>query len=314
MILVCGENVVDLLPRSHGAPRPVPGGGPANTAVALARLGIPTGFAARIGDDAHASSIRARLQSAGVSDRFLISARAHSATAAVQLDAEGQAEYKFHMDDAADFGWEPADLPSPSAVAETAVATHLGSLAAYLPPGAEVLEEWARRIRSHTILSFDPNFRPVLGDVAAVRERTERYAGLCHLMRVSSADLEQLYRGHTTSEVVKRWLRAGTRLVVVTDGARGVDAYFPGGQIFQPGPTVSVVDTVGAGDTFNAALLAELHRRDALRMEAFADAAADPATLRAALRYAYAASALNCTRAGADPPTHAEVADFLNAL
>ncbi|MGH8791540.1 MAG: carbohydrate kinase family protein [Stackebrandtia sp.] len=306
MILVCGENVVDVLPGSDGRPRPAAGGGPANTAVALARLGVPTGFAARLGGDAHAALIAERLAAAGVSSRFLTRTDAPSATATVVFDAEGQAEYRFALKGAADFGWRAEELPSAAALAGSVEAVHLGSLAAYLSPGADVLESWVGGIRDATMVSFDPNIRPAVGDAAAARARTESYAALCHLMRASAEDLRFLYGDESPESVARRWLEAGARLVVVTDGERGATAYHDGGRVSAAPPAVSVVDTVGAGDTFNAALLAFWRSRGALSADDFPDVA----TLAEALRYGYAASALTCTRVGADPPTADEVAAF----
>ncbi|GLZ76359.1 fructokinase [Actinorhabdospora filicis] len=298
VIVVVGENVIDLLPGRDGGTRALVGGGPANTAIALARLGAPVRFAGRAGEDAHADAVRARLAAEGLT---WTDVPGPTPVAEVTLDDAGQASYAFRLDGAADFTRAAPPALSPRD------AVHLGSLAAYLEPGATVLETWIERVHTSHVVSFDPNVRPTVLDLDAARARTERYAPMVALMRVSTPDVAALYGDEPPASAAARWLASGCGLVVVTDGEAPAAAHGPLGTVTVPIPRVDVVDTVGAGDTFDAAMLAWLAARDALTPASFARAAASRDAVAAMLRYAAAASALACTREGADPPTFAEI-------
>lgn len=298
VIVVVGENVIDLLPGRDGEERALVGGGPANTAIALARLGAPVRFAGRVGDDAHAPAVRARLAAEGLG---WTDVAGPTPVAEVSLDGAGQASYAFRLEGAADFTRDEPPALSPGD------AVHLGSLAAYLEPGASVLEAWVERVHASHVVSFDPNVRPTVLDLAAARARTERYAPLVSLMRVSTPDVAALYGAEPAAAVAARWLASGCGLVVVTDGDAPAVAHGPFGSAETAIPRVDVVDTVGAGDTFDAAMLAWLAARDALTPASFARVTASGAAVAEMLRYAAAASALACTREGADPPTSAEI-------
>lgn len=298
MIVVVGENVIDLLPGRDGGTRALVGGGPANTAVALARLGAPVRFAARAGEDAYADAVRARLSAEGLT---WTDTPGPTPVAEVTLDGTGQASYVFRLAGTADF--TRAEPPMLS----TGDAVHLGSLAAYLEPGASVLEEWVARVHTSHVISFDPNVRPSVVDLDAARARTERYAPMVSLMRVSTPDVAALYGDETPASVAARWLASGCGLVVVTDGDAPTRAHGPFGTVEVSIPRVDVVDTVGAGDTFDAAMLARLDALGALTPATFARVAASRDAVTDVLRYAVAASALACTREGADPPRSSEI-------
>lgn len=305
MILVVGENVVDVLPDG----RAVAGGGPANTAIALARLGVDCGFATRLGGDSHARLIESRLTEAGLSADGWVRTDESSPVAQVSLDETGGARYRFQLTGAADFNRRPGELPVGDRLTGIEAA-HLGSLAAYLPPGADVLEEWAAEVATRIVVSFDPNIRAtVCEDLAPVRDRTERYSRFCHHIRCSTDDLAALYGTEPPRVIASRWLDRGVRLVVVTGGTT-VTAYHRDGELTLAAPKVSVVDTIGAGDGFTAGLLAWWWRSGVLAE--FDPTGWRPEELRAAMEYAAAVAAINCTRRGADPPTDAEVADFLS--
>jgi len=301
MIIVVGENVVDLVPSGEGLLRPALGGGPANTAVAAARLGAPVAFAARLGRDAFGAAFRARLAAAGVDGRYLVDARQPSALALATVGPDGAARYDFWLAGAADFCWRDAELPVPAPWA----VVHLASLAAFLPPGADVLERWAQRHRPHGTVTFDPNLRPVALARPDSLVRLERLVGLAHVVRLSEEDALLAYPDATPLATARRWLSRGPALVVLTHGADGATALSPAGEVRVAAPDVAVVDTIGAGDTAMGALLAALHRRDALTPAAIA--ALTTTDLTETLRYVCTAAALACTRPGADPPTGAEV-------
>jgi fructokinase len=296
VIVVAGENVVDLIPQPDGALRPALGGGPANIAVAAVRLGAPVAMATRLGGDTFGAAFGRRLAQAGVDQRYLRSTADPSTLALATIASDGGAHFDFWLTGAADFGWRDEELPDlPGGI------LHLGSLAAFLPPGADALERWAVRHRPLCTVTFDPNLRPiVLTDRVAGIARLERLVRVAHVVKVSEDDLRLGYPQVRPEETARRWLRdLGTGLVLVTRGAAGITAFTPDGEVSRPAPRVSVVDTIGAGDAAMGALLVALHR----------DRAAD---LVSTLDYVCAVAALACTRPGAYAPTGSEVAAFMN--
>jgi fructokinase len=296
MIVVAGENVVDLIPRPDGALRPALGGGPANIAIAAARLGAPVSMAARLGGDAFGAAFGRRLAQAGVDQRYLRISTEPSTLALATIAPDGGAHFDFWLSGAADFGWRDEELPD----LPGGGILHLGSLAAFLPPGADALERWAVRHRPLCTVTFDPNLRPiVLADRATGIARLERLVRLAHVVKVSEDDLLLAYPQVRPEETARRWLSdLGTGLVLCTRGGAGITAFSPAGEISCPAPRVSVVDTIGAGDAAMGALLVALHR----------DRADD---LAGTLDYVCTVAALACTRPGAHAPTESEVAAFM---
>jgi len=295
VIIVAGENVVDLLPAGDGLLRPALGGGPANVAVAAARLGAPVAMAARLGRDAFGTAFRRRLEASGVDTRYLVRTTEPSALALATLTDDGEAGYDFWLAGAADFGWRGSELPDP----RPGDILHVGSLAAFLPPGADVLAGWVQRHRPRCTITFDPNLRAVALSAPGARERLERLVRLAHVVRASDQDLRLAYPEAEPLATARRWLAdadpdGGPRLVVLTHAAAGATALTPATGVSATPPPVTVVDTIGAGDAAMGALLAALH----------ADQARDLADM---LRFVCAAGALACTRPGADPPGLAEV-------
>ena len=296
VIAVCGEALVDLLPVSDTRYEARPGGSPANTAVALARLGVPVTMLARLSDDAFGHLLRDHLTTNGVDLTYAVRAAEVSGLAVVTRDAAGTASYRFLLDGAADWQWTDAEL---DVLPETVVAVHSGSLALAAVPA---IERFLERSRDQCTISIDPNLRP--SSVESARAAVPRWLRLADLIKVSMEDLELLDPDEDPMTVAQRWSRSGPTLVLVTAGGDGVDAVFGGDVLHERAPTVDVVDTVGAGDTFTAGFLAALHRGGHLggRLTGLtADA------LRPALDLALRAAAITCTRAGADPPYAADL-------
>ncbi len=293
MIVVAGEQVVDLVPVGDGLLRAALGGGPANTAIAAARLGAPTALAARIGRDSFGGAFLGRLEASGVDTRFVVRTGQPSALALATVDGAGEAHYDFWLTGAADFGWRATELPQ----LDPGDTIHLGSLAAFLPPGADTLERWALAHQDRCRITFDPNIRAVALDRPDSLVRLERLAELANVIRVSAGDLSHAYPTVAPIDTARRWLRHA-QLVVLTHGALGATALTSFATIDIPAPQVSTVDTIGAGDTATGALLAWLQTHDWPSNED---------SLRDLLTFICAAAALTCTRVGADPPTLAEV-------
>lgn len=280
------------MPAGDGLLRAALGGGPANTAIAAARLGAETTMLARLGKDSFGAAFRDRLARDGVDTSHLIATAQPSALALATVDERGEAAYDFWLSGAADFSWRSRDFPE--FISGTQI--HLGSLAAFLPPGADAIERWAASHRERCTISFDPNLRPVALSRPDSLVRLERLAELAHVIRVSEQDLELAYPGVPALTTAKRWLRQGERLIVVTRGGEGATALTAEGTVEVKAPTVSAVDTIGAGDTATGALLVGL---------------AEGVPLPELLTFMCAAAALTCTRVGADPPTRAEVEAFI---
>ncbi|WP_182873577.1 carbohydrate kinase family protein [Microbispora sp. H10670] len=314
--LVTGESLVDLI----GAPgswtfTAVPGGSPLNVAVALAALGRPVRFAGETGDDLFGGLLRDHLARHGIGTGDLAPA-ASTGLAFARVGADGSASYDFR------FEWR---LSAPVAL-DGVTCLHTGSLATLVAPGGDHVRALMRAAKAAGVtVSYDPNIRPSLaGDHSAAVALVEECVRLSRLVKVSAEDLDWLYPGEAGLDVARRWAGLGPELVVVTRGGEGATAVLrdrlsddgvpgdglpgdgvPGdGVITCPAPAVEVVDTVGAGDTFTAAYL------DALHDGPLPDGALTPARVAEALRRGCAAAAIVCTRAGAVPPTRAEVNSF----
>lgn len=303
MLTVLGEAIVDLVGQGDRTYVAHPGGSPLNVAVGLGRLGQRVSLAARLSGDAFGGLFRAHLADAGVDPRHLVAAREPSTLAVATLDDAGVATYDFWTQGTADWQWTPAELAG--IVDDETLVLHTGSLALELEPGASHVVNLLRTVRhaGRTTISYDPNVRMARnGPVAEGRAAVERVVALAHLVKVSSEDLEWLYPGEDPVAAARRWAGAGPSLVVVTLGGDGAVALpADGPEVRRPAPPVTVVDTVGAGDAFTAGLLGALADRDALG-DGLVAVDLGPVLDRACL-----VAALTCARAGANPPTLAEV-------
>jgi fructokinase len=310
-VIVVGEALVDvgLGPREQPGDPVVmtahAGGSPANVAVGLARLGVPTRLAARISSDLLGSFLRRHVAHSGVDTSLCVDASQPSTVAIVGVDDAGSAAYSFYVEGTADWQWSRDELPDDPA----ADAVHTGSLAVALEPGASVVAAWiaAERRRGEMLISLDPNIRAelVLGQ-PGYRERLDGLVGDAHLVKVSEEDLRALAPGSEPLELARAWSQRGPELVVVTHGAGGSTALRSGeAAVHCDAVAVEVVDTIGAGDAFTTGLLAFFASHGRLRAGALA--ALDADTLGDALRLAGQVAAMTCARAGADPPWRTEL-------
>jgi fructokinase len=314
VITVCGELVADLIEQPDGTLRPVPGGSPANTALACAHLGRTVQFLGRFGNDVFGQRAWDRLTESGVGLDGSVRAPEPSTLAVATTDADGHAHYSFWTAGTADWQWTTDELaPAPNAGTR---AVHTGSVASWTRPGADAIADLLRRTRAPdtTLVSYDPNVRPTLFGADApdlVREHLRQ----AHLVKVSDQDLHALEPSLEPIDVARSWLAVGPAMVVVTAGASGAFAVRPHRDpVHVDAPQVQVVDTIGAGDTFTAGLLhAAL---DLVPADADVDAAIrglDDDQVAGALRTATTAAAITCTRAGCHPPDAAELAAALAA-
>ncbi len=300
MILVCGETLIDLVHVDGDVWRALPGGSPANTAVALARLSTSTAMLARISSDAFGTRLRERLIGDGVDVRYVVTAAEQSSLAVVDLDERGSARYSFYLRETADWQWVTSDLPV--AFDPSVTALHAGSMALLMPPGGVVLEAMLEREREHRVVSIDPNVRAsICPDPRVYREIVERWLRLAHIVKASVDDINWLYPERSYADVLADWSTRGPSLVVFTRSADGALARLASGlQVGVGGIDVEVVDTIGAGDTFTAGLLHALDEGGLLNISAVGHLTAEQ--VEEALRFAVLVSAVACTRAGSDPP------------
>jgi fructokinase len=312
-VLVIGEALVDLTVEQGPNDTPLrllahPGGSPANVAVGLARLGVPTAFAGRISATGFGPWLRTHLQSNAVDTAPSVTARENASVALVTLDNAGVPAYTFYVEGTADWQWRASELPDVRPVDVAAV--HMGSLAAALDPARSVLKEWigAVYLGGRVFISFDPNVRPTLiDDLPRYRDQMVSLVALAHLVKVSEQDLDELYPSEDPIEVAARWAASGPATVVVTHGPEGASAVRAGNPeiVRRPAAPVAVVDTVGAGDAFTAGLLGWLAERDALATARIA--ALDAAEMANWLDFAGRVAAVTCSRPGADPPRRSEL-------
>ncbi|GHF89009.1 carbohydrate kinase family protein [Streptomyces griseosporeus] len=295
MIVVAGEALIDLVPQGTGALAaltPALGGGPYNTAVALGRLGSPAAFCSRVSYDAFGEALLDGLRRAGVDVTAVRRGPEPTTLAVATLDAGGSAAYSFYVEGTADrLFTAPATLPAGTR------AVSFGTCSLVLEPGASAYEELMRHASARGVFTaLDPNIRPgLIADADAYRARFKNWLPSVTLLKLSEEDARWL--GGTPQE----WLAAGPAAVVITHGGDGLTAYTADGAVHAvPGERVDVVDTIGAGDTVNAALLHGLAARDALSPEALTALGAQGWTRL--LRFAARAAAVTCSRAGAEPP------------
>ncbi|WP_338695398.1 carbohydrate kinase [Streptomyces sp. Q6] len=310
MIVVAGEALIDLVPQTTGpdaAPDPARsaapaalaprlGGGPYNTAVALGRLGSPVSFCSRVSTDAFGEALLEGLRTAGVDVSVVQRGDEPTTLAVASIGADGSAGYSFYVEGTADrLFTAPDTLPSGTR------AVSFGTCSLVLEPGATAYEELMRAAASRGVFTaLDPNIRAgLIQDADAYRARFKSWLSSTALLKLSEEDAQWL--GGTPQE----WLALGPAAVVVTRGGDGLSVFTQdGGTYAVPGEPVDVVDTIGAGDTVNAALLHALDHLDALSPAAVAGLGGD--RWARLLRFAARAAAITCSRAGAEPPYASE--------
>jgi fructokinase len=301
VIVVAGEALVDLIVRPDGGLIPVLGGGPYNSARAIARLGVVVSWIGGLSDDRFGRELEEGLVADGVSLALAQRTRLPTTLALAELDADGAATYRFYTDGTS----APTVLPGPLAGGLPAGtrAVHVGTLGLVLEPMASTMEWLVGALPDDMLLMVDPNCRPsITRDPDAYRARISRVLARADVVKVSTDDLAFLRPGAAVADAAAWVESGGPRVVIVTDGARPVTVRTRGSSHEVVAPRVDVIDTVGAGDTFGGAFLACLVQAGGDR--ATTDDAA--AVLRAA-RFAVRASAIVCQRAGADPPTLADL-------
>jgi fructokinase len=290
-VYVAGEALIDLV-NVGGSRMAHVGGGPANTAKALARLGFSSYFVGGISSDEFGGLIEAELLESGVDLSLVLRGSKPTALANARIDENGIASYSFELEGTATFDFSSSWLPlgDPSVV-------HVGSVATLVEPGASQLFEWVKGLSVPVV--FDPNVRPsIQGDKDLYRAAVEKWVSVASVVKLSDEDLSWLY-GDDEAGVVKHWLSDRVSAVVVTRGASGLRGYFGDVVIDVPAVSVDLVDTIGAGDTIGAVVVEGVVKYGLAGLGV---------NLDAVLRRAALAASITCSRAGANPPWARELA------
>ena len=296
-IWVCGEALIDLIPQGEQKVAIV-GGGPANTAKALARLGFDSYFIDGISTDGFGGMIKDQLLNDGVNLKYVHYSDKQTCTADVSLDRAGVASYAFTIDGTATFDFTNEWLPNPEEIKPAVL--QIGTLATIVEPGCSILLEWAKRVAKVAPVVFDPNIRSsVLPDRPKYQAMISKWAAISAVIKVSEDDLSWLYPEEDQIAIAEKWIAGGSELVIITKGSYGIIGVTKDDVVSVPGVKVDVIDTVGAGDTVGAIVVEAIVERGL--------AAIDGEVLREVLVRATKAAAITCSRAGANPPTKAEI-------
>ena len=296
-VWVTGEVLIDLIPDGSDR-KPIIGGGPANTAKALAKFGIDTQFIDGISTDNYGVMAKDELVSSGVKLDYVKYSDKPTCLAIVSLSDSGSASYDFVLENTATFDFTPDWLPNPQA--KPPALLHIGTLATAIEPGAAVLFDWAQSVAKVAPIVFDPNIRPaVISDRKQYLAQVERSVSISSAVKVSDEDIMWLYPNLEIDQVVNNWLTKGPALIVVTNGDKGLAGYRMGEKVSVDAVKVAVADTVGAGDTVGA-ILVEAIVQDGLDT-------LSGVKLEMMLKRAAKAAAITVSRSGANPPTLKEI-------
>jgi fructokinase len=299
---VAGEILIDLIPDGSDR-KPIVGGGPANTAKALAQLGIETQFIDGISTDDFGRMAKDELIASGVKLNYVKYSDKPTCLAIVSLSDSGTASYDFVIKNTATFDFTPECLPNPQT--ERPALLHIGTLGTVIEPGASVLFDWAQSVAKVAPIVFDPNIRPALiSDRKHYVKQVERWVSISSAVKASDEDLRWLYPSFEIDQIVNNWLANGPSLIVVTFDDKGLTGYRVGEKISVDAVKVVVADMVGAGDTVGAVLVEAIVREGLSSLSGV--------KLEMVLKRAARAASITVSRIGAKPPTCKEINDFFD--
>lgn len=292
---VIGEALIDAVHAQDGIIQEHPGGSPANVALTLGRLGQAAQLLSWFGVDARGQRVAQWLSDSNVTVDPQSQQATKTSVATAKIQADGSAQYDFDID------W---NIAAGAAVPANANVIHTGSIAAVLQPGGDKVYKLLEHARDFATITYDPNARPsLMGSPEHTRKTVEQYVAIADVVKVSDEDLEWLYPGQEPLDVAKTWHDQGTALVIVTKGGSGATAFASCGQVNVVTPKVTVVDTVGAGDSFMGALIFGLGQHNLLGKSGRAHLnSLDRITLDTVLDQCVRVAAVTVSRAGANPP------------
>ncbi|MER8794500.1 carbohydrate kinase [Mesorhizobium sp. M0984] len=307
MILCCGEALIDMLPRTttEGEPAfaPYVGGAVFNSAIALGRLGAPAGFFSGLSSDLFGGQFRQALGASKVSSTYAHTSPRPTTLAFVRLN-NGQATYTFYDENTAGRMLTIEDLPELGSEIEAML---FGAISLISEPAGSAYEEFMRREHERRVMMLDPNIRPnFIPDKAKHLRRIRNMMAMADIVKLSDEDLNWFGEAGSHEDVVRNWLDRGPKLIVVTHGSEGAVGYSSQHRVTVVPDKIEVVDTVGAGDTFNAGILASLHEQGLLSKTAISSL--PEGAIQKALTLGAKAAAVTVSRAGANPPWRHELA------
>jgi fructokinase len=296
-VWVTGEVLIDLIPEGSER-KPIVGGGPANTAKALSKLGIDAQFIDGISTDDYGQMAKNELVASGVKLDYVKFSDKPTCLSIVSLSDSGSASYEFIIENTATFDFTSDWLPNPKSEGPSLL--HIGTLATVIEPGASVLFEWAQSVAKVAPVVFDPNIRPaVISDRDLYVKQVERWLSISSAVKVSEEDIKWLYPSLQIDQVVNNWLAKGPSLIVVTYGDNGLAGYRASEKVSIDAIKVVVADTVGAGDTVGAILVEAIVKDSLISLSGV--------RLEMMLNRAAKAAAITVSRSGANPPTLKEI-------
>jgi fructokinase len=306
MIICCGEALIDMLPRrstlDEPAFAPYSGGAVFNTAIALGRLGVPVEFFSGLSSDLFGQQLRTTLAESRVGSRYAHVSARPTTLAFVQL-VDGHASYVFYDEGTAGRMLSTDDLPTFEGDVDALL---FGAISLIPEPCGSAYEALMQREAPSRVTMLDPNIRPAfIPDRARHLARIRRMIAMADILKLSDEDLRWFDDAGEPEDAIARWLELGPRLVVVTHGSEGAVGYTRTHKVTVTPKPAKVVDTVGAGDTFNAGILASLYEQGALSKARVA--ALSEQEIRDALSLGSAAAAVTVSRAGANPPWRHEL-------
>lgn len=315
MFVVCGEALIDIFlennTQSNSGQFPMEacvGGSPFNVAIGLARLDQPSALLTGLSDDMFGERLSSVLTAEGVSQELIVKKQLPTTVAFIQKDEEGVPTYSFYGEGTADRSLEVSDV---DIGIENPTAIHLGSYSIVAQPTADSLLALVKKFSGKCLISLDPNIRSLVEpDMKVWQKRVEELVKLSDVVKVSDEDLGLMYPNSDPEEIIEKWLATGLKLIVLTKGGDGSSLWSKSAKASIETPKIKVVDTVGAGDTYQAALLYSV----SLLVEELGGKWSDDLTsekLRQIGSYAASAAAITCSRQGADLPNRDEIRDFM---
>jgi fructokinase len=303
-IVSVGETLIDFKQTGHLAFQGFEGGSPMNVAIAAARLNPKVGFVGQVSNDIFGQALRAYLKKNRVNTKYLLEHDAPS-TLAFVAEIDGDAHFSFMNYLAADTLYDPRPRPK---LPKSVKFLQFGSISLLQEPTSSSIVDLVASHQDRCAIIFDPNVRPALiPDKTEYERKLKTWLSLAHLVKVSTQDLSWLYPNRTAAALAKRWLEFGPEAVIVTSGSKGASLYRKGkATLHASAPKITVVDSVGAGDTFTGAMMVAL-----LDHQAQYFAKLSEKVWQHVLTFATYAAALNCTRAGANPPRRDELVSFM---